>query len=81
MVRHERVQISNEEMSRPALVLAQQFIQRWDLHPRQLDDGRYLCVREPLNAGHLFSHLLGEITLGTYVLDEKSRAILNKNKN
>jgi hypothetical protein len=55
-------------------VLAQQFVQRWDLYARQLDDGRYICVRETLNVGHLFDHLRGEITLGTYLLDQESQA-------
>lgn len=45
-----------------------------DLHARQLDDGRYICVHEMLNVGHLFAHLRGEITLGTYLLDEESQA-------
>jgi hypothetical protein len=55
-------------------VLAQRFVQRWGLHARQLDDGSYVCVHEPLNVGHLFAHLQGEITLGAYLLDQESRA-------
>lgn len=74
MPRAERQPISDRELSRPALVLAKQFVQRWDLYAQQLDDGRYICVREMLNVGHLFAHLRGEITLGTYLLDEQSRA-------
>ena len=35
-------------LSRPTLALVHRFVQRWDLHTRQLDDGRYVCVREPL---------------------------------
>jgi hypothetical protein len=49
--------------------LAKRFIQRWDIHARQLDDGRYICIHEPLTVDHLFAHLRGEITLGTYLLD------------
>jgi hypothetical protein len=55
-------------------VLAQRFVQRWDLHAHQLDDGSYVCVHEPLNVGHLLDHLRGEITLGAYLLDQNSRA-------
>lgn len=62
------------ELARPARALAERFVQRWDLHARQLDDGRYICVHEPLNEGHLFDHLRRKITLGTYVLDPESRA-------
>jgi len=54
--------------------LRQTFIQRKDLYARQLDDGRYLCVRKPLQEQHLIAHLRGEITLGTYVLDTNSLA-------
>jgi hypothetical protein len=74
MRRPERLSLPNSELSKPALVLGQQFVQRWDLHARQLDDGRYICVHEPLNVGHLFAHLRGEITLGTYLLDQESKA-------
>lgn len=74
MTRTERLSFADREMSRPALVLAQQFVQRWDLYAIQLEDGRYICVHELLNAGHLFSHLRGELTLGTYLLDEESQA-------
>ncbi len=44
-----------------AQVLAQRFVQRWDVNARQLDDGSYVCVHEQLNVGHLFAHLRGEI--------------------
>ena len=74
MPRPERQPFSDRELSRPAVVLAQRFVQRWDLYAQQLDDGHYVCVREMLNVGHLFAHLRCEITLGTYLLDERSRA-------
>ena len=73
MATHERLSLPEAELSRPALVLAQRFVQRWDLYARQLDDGRYICVHEPLSTDHLFDHLRGKITLGTYLLDEESR--------
>jgi len=57
-----------------AQVLAQRFVQRRGAHARQLDDGSYVCVHEQLNVGHLFAHLRGEITLGTYLLDQESQA-------
>jgi hypothetical protein len=31
-------------------------------------------MREPVDLGHLYAHLRGEITLGTYLLDQKSQA-------
>jgi hypothetical protein len=70
----ERFPVPAAELSRPALVLAQRFVQRWDLHAHQLDDGSYVCVHEHLNVGHLFAHLRGEITLGAYLLNQESRA-------
>jgi hypothetical protein len=74
MVERERLLVSDADLSRPALVLAQRFVQRWDLHAHQLDNGRYVCVHEPLNVSHLFAHLRGEITLGAYLLDQDNRA-------
>ena len=55
-------------------LLARRFVQPWDLHVRQPNDGRYIYVGEHLNVEHLFSHLRGDIMLGTYVLDNGSRA-------
>ncbi|NOH04968.1 MAG: hypothetical protein HND47_24840 [Chloroflexi bacterium] len=57
-----------------ASMLAGTFIQRKDLFARQLEDGRYYCVRKPLLEKHLIAHLNGELTLGTYVLGEDNRA-------
>ena len=74
MVDRERLLLPDAELPRPALVLARRFVQRWDLHARQLDDGSYVCVHERLNVGHLFDHLRGEITLGSYLLDQESQA-------
>src|ERR1700674_5555025 len=61
------------ELARPAAVLARRFIQRWDVYPKQLDDGRYVCVHEQLNVGHLYAHSRGEITLGIYLLNQESK--------
>ena len=66
--------LGDPELSRPALALAKRFVQRWDIYARQLDDGRYICVHEPLTVDQLFAHLRGEITLGAYLLDQKSQA-------
>jgi hypothetical protein len=74
MVERERLLLPDAELSRPALVLAQRFVQRWDLYAHQLDDGSYVCVHEQLNVDHLFAHLRGAITLGAYLLDQDSQA-------
>ena len=74
MASPERLPVPDAELSRPALVLAQRFAQRWDLHAHQLDDGSYVCVLEPPGVGHLPDHLRGEVTLGAYLLDQDSRA-------
>jgi hypothetical protein len=74
MVERERLPLPDTELSWPALVLAQRFVQRWDLHAHQIDNGSYVCIHEPLNVGHLFGHLRGEITLGAYLLDQESQA-------
>ena len=73
MASPKRSPVQDTELSRLALVLAQRFVQRWDLYARQVDDGCYVCVHEPLNVSHLFAHLQGEITLGAYLLDQESR--------
>jgi hypothetical protein len=65
--------LPEEELARPAAVLAQRFIQRWDVYPQQLDDGRYICLHEQLNVSHLYAHLRGEITLGAYLLNQESK--------
>jgi len=62
------------ELDHLAAILERQFIRRWDLFSKQQDDGRFLCIHERLQHDHLLEHLLGEITLGTYVLDENSLA-------
>lgn len=64
----------NPETQILAHILAGAFIQRKDLYPRQLDDGSYVCVHQPLQERHLLAHLSGELTLGTYCLDQDSQA-------
>jgi hypothetical protein len=75
MASPERLLVPDTELSRPALVLAQRFVQRWDLYAHQIDDGSYVCIHEPLNVSHLFAHLRGEITLGAYFLSQESLPI------
>jgi hypothetical protein len=53
-------------------ILASQFINRWDVYPKQLDDGTYVTIHEPLTHNQLMAHLRGEVTLGTYLLNEQS---------
>jgi hypothetical protein len=61
MVERERLLLPDPALSRPALVLAQRFVQRWDLYAHQLDDGSYVCVHEQLNMGHLAKALAREV--------------------
>lgn len=49
-------------------------VQRWDIYPKQIPDGRYVAVPEPLHTVNLVNHLAGVMTLGVYLLDQKSRA-------
>jgi len=60
------------EYSQEACLVAMRFIQRWDLHARQIDDGRYICIRKPLTFQQIEKHLQGEITLGAYMLNQNS---------
>jgi len=46
-------------------------VQRWDLFPQQLNDGRYVTIRAPLTVHHIIDHLKGNITLGLYLLDAR----------
>ena len=62
------------EIQTLAHMLSARFIQRRDLYARQLDDGRYICVRKPLEETQFIAHLKGKLTLGTYVLDQNSQA-------
>jgi hypothetical protein len=51
-----------------------QFANRKDIHARQLDDGRYWLIKRPFTPGLMYLHLKGKVTLGTYLLDQVSRA-------
>ena len=65
---------SVSELSKLAFILGFRFLQRWDIHAIQLENGRYICEHKPVSIQHIFAHLKGEITLGAYLLDEKSLA-------
>jgi hypothetical protein len=57
-------------------LLEKTFIQRKDIFASQLEDGRYVCIKEPLTQRHIELHLLGHITLGTYMLTPESTSRL-----
>lgn len=64
---------NHERLVELAEILGQRFVLRRDLQARQLRDGRYICLRQPLEERHLVAHLKGKLTLGAYLLDEDSR--------
>ena len=70
----KEIDFQTHELEQLATSLSTIFIQRRDLYARQLDDGSYVCIHEPLRNKHLIAHLHGEITLGTYLLDLESQA-------
>jgi len=53
---------------------AKTFIHRQDCYPKQLENGAYVSIKEPLTTELIYAHLYGELTLGTYTLDNKSIA-------
>ncbi len=63
-----------QELARLAGTLADRFLQRRDLYPRQLAAGQYVTVHEPLPKALLIAHLEGTETLGAYLLDADSQA-------
>jgi hypothetical protein len=70
---HKEIRIPRTELEPLAENLASVFFQRRDIYARQLDDGRYISIKEPLESWHLTYHLQGNLTLGTYVLDAESQ--------
>lgn len=50
------------------------FISRFDLYARQVRDGRYVAVKKSLSLDLIDAHRQGNITLGAYALDARSRA-------
>ncbi|MCB9423175.1 MAG: hypothetical protein H6667_25480 [Ardenticatenaceae bacterium] len=72
-MRHPERVFTDYELSPLVGVLARKFINRWDMYPQQMANGRWLTVHEPLHVGLLQTHLRGDVTLGVYLLDEQSR--------
>jgi len=70
----KEVEISYSELPHLAEGIMNTFIQRRDLYARQMDDGRYVCIPKTLSLNHILAHLKGDITLGTYILDQSSHA-------
>ena len=66
--------LSPEGLEKTAKILADRFIQRWDLYALQSKDGRYVCVHNQLTLNKVCSHLRGDVTLGTYILNPESQA-------
>lgn len=48
------------------------FVHQWDAYAVQQRNGAYWRVAEPLTLEHLYAHLMGRWTLGTYLLDAHS---------
>ena len=65
-----------ETVSEAAELLGRTFVQRNDMFASQLEDGRYVAIKEPLVERHLELHLKGHITLGAYMLSPASTARL-----
>jgi hypothetical protein len=64
----------NAELERLTSILIQRFIQRLDIYPKQLPNGSYVTIHEPLHPGLVLAHLKGELTLGAYLLNAESEA-------
>jgi hypothetical protein len=54
--------------------LSDRFIKRRDIFAKQRTDGSYISVKKPYIKWLMHEHLKGSITLGAYVLNEKSEA-------
>lgn len=73
MSRRER-EVQAEEWEELVQVLTDTFVQRFDVYSKQLEQGQYVAVHEPLPRVMLERHLQGTETLGTYLLDAQSQA-------
>ncbi|OGO37331.1 MAG: hypothetical protein A2W35_02530 [Chloroflexi bacterium RBG_16_57_11] len=69
---HEFFKPEQETVHEAAVLLGKTFIQRTDMFASQLEDGRYVTIKEPLAERHLTLHLEGHITLGAYILASDS---------
>jgi len=69
----QELQAVPEEWREPLRSYGELFVNRWDIHAIQRRDGSYVCVRQPLTHEMLWRHILGEVSLGVYALDQESR--------
>ena len=53
---------------------AKTFIHRHDCYPKQLENGAYVSIKDEFTTDLIYAHFRGEITLGTYALDDESMA-------
>ena len=72
-MRKER-EITIPELESLGNILAESFIQRWDMYPKQIDNGSYICIKKALGQKHILAHLRGETTLGVYLLGSDNQA-------
>jgi hypothetical protein len=61
-----------ETVQLAAELLGKTFIQRNDIFASQLEDGRYVAIKEPLTQRHLELHIKGHLTLGAYMMASDS---------
>ncbi len=66
------MQMNEREMNMLS-AYASLFVHEWGHYAVQQRDGRYWRVPEPLTLSLLLAHLMGQVTLGTYLLDAESR--------
>jgi hypothetical protein len=69
----KRSEVVPEEWREPLQSYAELFVNRWDMHAIQKRDGSYVCVRQPLTHELLWRHVLGQVSLGIYALDQEGR--------
>lgn len=53
--------------------LTRQYLTRADMYAIQLVDGRYVVVKKHFTPGVMYLHLLGQLTVGGYLLDTNSQ--------
>ena len=67
------IEAADRELAPYVEALTATFIHRRDLYPRQLPQGHYVTVHEPLPEALIYAHLRGRETLGAYALDAESQ--------
>lgn len=66
--------IAEKEIEIIASDLSITFLNRRDNHAMQLDNGKYVSTHKPPTIELMGKHLKGEITLGSYILNEQNNA-------